>query len=155
METIFNNQDTLIRALLINFPHLWVLQRFTEFYLSAQKAKMQEYTVHHRSVHMHLQHKYRSVAFTLQGAFTQINCSSPLFIGGVPEYDKTKRTAGVVKPFTGVIQKVSLSIKSMFHQGIVKVSSPLVSSMSLCVCPPPADPQRSHHPHHDRDGRRN
>lgn len=42
----------------------------------------------------------------LQGAFTQINCSSPLYIGGVPEYEKTKRTAAVLKPFTGVIQKV-------------------------------------------------
>lgn len=44
--------------------------------------------------------------FTLQGAFTQINCSSPLYVGGVPEYDKTKKTAGVIKPFTGIVQKV-------------------------------------------------
>lgn len=48
----------------------------------------------------------KSVFFTPQGAFTQIKCSSPLFIGGVPEYDNTKRTAGVEKPFTGIIQKV-------------------------------------------------
>lgn len=47
-----------------------------------------------------------SAVFMFQGAFTQINCSSPLYIGGVPEYDKTKRTAGVIKPFTGIIQKV-------------------------------------------------
>lgn len=44
-----------------------------------------------------------------EGAFTQIKCSSPLFIGGVPEYDKTKRTAGVIKPFTGTIQKLVLN----------------------------------------------
>lgn len=50
--------------------------------------------------------QYLSVLLTLQGAFTQISCSSPLYIGGVPEYDKTKRTAGVIKPFTGTIQKV-------------------------------------------------
>lgn len=46
------------------------------------------------------------ILFTIQGAFTQIKCSSPLYIGGVPEYDKTKKTAGVIKPFTGIIQKV-------------------------------------------------
>uniref|UniRef100_A0A665UIK9 EGF like, fibronectin type III and laminin G domains n=1 Tax=Echeneis naucrates TaxID=173247 RepID=A0A665UIK9_ECHNA len=34
-----------------------------------------------------------------EGAFTQINCSSPLYIGGVPEYDKTKKTAGVINLF--------------------------------------------------------
>lgn len=50
---------------------------------------------------------YFFVIFTFQGAFTQINCSSPLYIGGVPEYDKTKNMAAVKKPFTGIIQKVS------------------------------------------------
>uniref|UniRef100_A0A7N6ARY7 EGF like, fibronectin type III and laminin G domains n=1 Tax=Anabas testudineus TaxID=64144 RepID=A0A7N6ARY7_ANATE len=48
-----------------------------------------------------------------EGAFTQINCSSPLYIGGVPEYDKTKRTAGVVRPFTGVIQKLILNDRTI------------------------------------------
>ncbi|KAG8011973.1 Pikachurin [Nibea albiflora] len=48
-----------------------------------------------------------------EGAFTQINCSSPLYIGGVPEYDKTKRTAGVIKPFTGVIQKLILNDRTI------------------------------------------
>ncbi|KAF7652997.1 hypothetical protein LDENG_00088920, partial [Lucifuga dentata] len=40
-----------------------------------------------------------------EGAFTQIKCSSPLYIGGVPAYEKTKSTAHVLKPFTGTIQK--------------------------------------------------
>uniref|UniRef100_A0A3Q2YZM7 EGF like, fibronectin type III and laminin G domains n=1 Tax=Hippocampus comes TaxID=109280 RepID=A0A3Q2YZM7_HIPCM len=44
-----------------------------------------------------------------EGAFTQINCSSALYIGGVAQYDKTKRTAGVRKPFTGTIQKLVLN----------------------------------------------
>uniref|UniRef100_A0A4W6GBA9 EGF like, fibronectin type III and laminin G domains n=1 Tax=Lates calcarifer TaxID=8187 RepID=A0A4W6GBA9_LATCA len=48
-----------------------------------------------------------------EGAFTQINCSSPLYIGGVPEYDKTKRTAGVIKPYTGIIQKLILNDRTI------------------------------------------
>ncbi|KAI3372805.1 hypothetical protein L3Q82_023266 [Scortum barcoo] len=48
-----------------------------------------------------------------EGAFTQINCSSPLYIGGVPEYDKTKKTAGVIKPFTGIIQKLILNDRTI------------------------------------------
>nr|XP_040052348.1 pikachurin isoform X1 [Gasterosteus aculeatus aculeatus] len=48
-----------------------------------------------------------------EGAFTQINCSSPLYIGGVPEYDKTKRTAAVMKPFTGIIQKLILNDRTV------------------------------------------
>uniref|UniRef100_A0A7N8WXA9 EGF like, fibronectin type III and laminin G domains n=1 Tax=Mastacembelus armatus TaxID=205130 RepID=A0A7N8WXA9_9TELE len=48
-----------------------------------------------------------------EGAFTQINCSSPLYVGGVPEYDQTKRTAGVIKPFTGIIQKLILNDRTI------------------------------------------
>ncbi|XP_034026318.1 pikachurin isoform X1 [Thalassophryne amazonica] len=51
----------------------------------------------------------RPVEGIAEGAFTQIKCSSPLYIGGVPEYDKTKRTAAVLKPFTGTIQKLVLN----------------------------------------------
>ena len=46
----------------------------------------------------------------LKGAFTQIKCSSPLYIGGVPVYEQTKPSAGVIRPFTGTIQKVLSSI---------------------------------------------
>ncbi|XP_028312279.1 pikachurin [Gouania willdenowi] len=55
----------------------------------------------------------RSKEGMAEGAFTQINCSSPVFIGGVPEYDKTKRTSGVLKPFTGVIQRLVLNDRTM------------------------------------------
>ncbi|XP_037536294.1 pikachurin [Nematolebias whitei] len=48
-----------------------------------------------------------------EGAFTQINCSSALYVGGVPEYENTKRTAGVIKPFTGVIQKLILNDRTI------------------------------------------
>ncbi len=44
--------------------------------------------------------------FLYQGAFTQIKCSSPLYIGGVPNYDITKTSAGVLRPFSGTVQKV-------------------------------------------------
>lgn len=69
-----------------------------------------------------------SAVFTFQGAFTQINCSSPLYIGGVPEYDKTKRTAGVIKPFTGIIQQVIAffryaNISELGHNYICKIQS--------------------------------
>ncbi|KAM4745930.1 pikachurin isoform 3-T3 [Anableps anableps] len=48
-----------------------------------------------------------------EGAFTQINCSSPLYVGGVPQYEDTKRTAGVMKPFTGIIQKLILNDRTL------------------------------------------
>ncbi|XP_029916690.1 pikachurin [Myripristis murdjan] len=48
-----------------------------------------------------------------EGAFTQIKCSSPLYIGGVPEYDKTKVTSGVRQPFTGTIQKLVLNDRTI------------------------------------------
>uniref|UniRef100_H3DED8 EGF like, fibronectin type III and laminin G domains n=1 Tax=Tetraodon nigroviridis TaxID=99883 RepID=H3DED8_TETNG len=55
----------------------------------------------------------RPVEGITEGAFTQIKCSSPLYIGGVPEYDKTKKTAGVEKPFTGIIQKLILNDRTI------------------------------------------
>ncbi|XP_053727776.1 pikachurin isoform X1 [Synchiropus splendidus] len=55
----------------------------------------------------------RPVEGFTEGAFTQINCSSPLYIGGVPRYDKTKTTAGVVKPFTGIVQKLILNDRTL------------------------------------------
>ncbi|KAJ0067959.1 hypothetical protein NL108_012678, partial [Boleophthalmus pectinirostris] len=51
----------------------------------------------------------RPVEGIAEGAFTQIKCSSPLFVGGVPEYDRTKSTAGALRPFTGIIQKLVLN----------------------------------------------
>ncbi|XP_034152557.1 pikachurin isoform X2 [Esox lucius] len=51
----------------------------------------------------------RPVEGIAEGAFTQIKCSSPLYIGGVPEYDNTKSAAAVLRPFTGTIQKLVLN----------------------------------------------
>ncbi|XP_056449370.1 pikachurin [Gadus chalcogrammus] len=48
-----------------------------------------------------------------EGAFTQIKCSSPLYVGGVPVYDQTKPSAGVIRPFTGTIQKLVLNDRAI------------------------------------------
>ncbi|XP_076027092.1 pikachurin [Genypterus blacodes] len=48
-----------------------------------------------------------------EGAFTQIKCSSPLYIGGVPAFDKTKSTARVLKPFTGTVQQLVLNDRTI------------------------------------------
>ena len=45
-----------------------------------------------------------------QGGFTQIKCNSDIFIGGVPNYDDVKKNSGILKPFSGSIQKVQASL---------------------------------------------
>ncbi|KAG9263059.1 pikachurin isoform X1 [Astyanax mexicanus] len=51
----------------------------------------------------------RPVEGMAEGAFTQIRCSSPLYIGGVPNYNLVKNSASVLLPFTGSIQKVTVN----------------------------------------------
>ncbi|XP_031414728.1 pikachurin isoform X2 [Clupea harengus] len=51
----------------------------------------------------------RTVEGMADGAFTQIRCSSPLYLGGVPDYSATRRDSGVPEPFTGSIQQVLLN----------------------------------------------
>ncbi|XP_013985568.1 pikachurin [Salmo salar] len=52
-----------------------------------------------------------------EGAFTQIRCSGPLYIGGVPEHTnpRTKINAGaaLLHHFTGSIQKITLNERSI------------------------------------------
>nr|XP_055054307.1 pikachurin isoform X1 [Misgurnus anguillicaudatus] len=55
----------------------------------------------------------RPVEGMAEGAFTQIKCSSPLYIGGVPNYDITKPSAGLLRPFSGAVQKISLNDRSI------------------------------------------
>lgn len=45
-----------------------------------------------------------------QGGFTQIKCNSDIFIGGVPNYDDVKKNSGILKPFSGSIQKVQATL---------------------------------------------
>ncbi|XP_028917091.1 pikachurin [Ornithorhynchus anatinus] len=53
--------------------------------------------------------RQRTVEGTAEGAFTQIKCNSDIFLGGVPDYDNVKKNAGILRPFTGSIQKIILN----------------------------------------------
>ncbi|XP_055968198.1 pikachurin [Sorex fumeus] len=53
--------------------------------------------------------KQKKVEKLAAGSFTQIKCSSNIFIGGVPDYDEVKNNSGVLKPFTGSIQKLIIN----------------------------------------------
>ncbi|KAJ6656099.1 hypothetical protein lerEdw1_004148 [Lerista edwardsae] len=58
-----------------------------------------------------------------EGAFTQIKCNPEIFIGGVPSYDDVKKNSGVLKPFSGSIQKIVLNdrmidVKQDFTSGV-------------------------------------
>ncbi|XP_063051758.1 pikachurin [Engraulis encrasicolus] len=48
-----------------------------------------------------------------EGAFTQIKCSSPIYIGGVPDYTMAKSSAGLRRPFSGTIQKLVLNDRNI------------------------------------------
>ncbi|RVE68136.1 hypothetical protein OJAV_G00088770 [Oryzias javanicus] len=81
----------------------------------------------------------RPVEGISEGAFTQINCSSPLYIGGVPHYDKTKRTAKVLKPFTGIIQKLILNDRSISITAGTAGGVNVINSAHPCVDSPCAN----------------
>uniref|UniRef100_A0A8C4RWN1 EGF like, fibronectin type III and laminin G domains n=1 Tax=Erpetoichthys calabaricus TaxID=27687 RepID=A0A8C4RWN1_ERPCA len=48
-----------------------------------------------------------------EGAFTQIKCNNRLFIGGFPDYDVVKKNSGVLRPFSGTIQKMVLNDRTI------------------------------------------
>ncbi|KAL2091752.1 hypothetical protein ACEWY4_011550 [Coilia grayii] len=48
-----------------------------------------------------------------EGAFTQIKCSSPIYIGGVPDYTVAKSSAALRRPFSGTIQKLVLNDRNI------------------------------------------
>ncbi|KFQ93936.1 Pikachurin, partial [Nipponia nippon] len=77
----------------------------------------------------------KPVEGTAEGAFTQIKCSSEIFIGGVPSYDSVKKNSGILRPFSGSIQKIVLNdrtidVKQDFTFGInlANAAHPCVSS---------------------------
>ncbi|XP_053159968.1 pikachurin isoform X2 [Hemicordylus capensis] len=74
-----------------------------------------------------------------EGAFTQIKCNPDIFIGGVPNYDNVKKNSGVLKPFSGSIQKMILNdrtidVKQDFTSGIN-----LENTVHACVNAPCAN----------------
>ncbi|KAM4810110.1 pikachurin [Rhinophrynus dorsalis] len=44
-----------------------------------------------------------------EGGFTQIKCNTDIYIGGVPDYDTVKKNSGILRPFSGSIQKLILN----------------------------------------------
>ncbi|KFV84292.1 Pikachurin, partial [Struthio camelus australis] len=57
--------------------------------------------------------KQKPVEGMAEGAFTQIKCSSDIFIGGVPDYDTVKKNSGILRPFSGSIQKIILNDRTI------------------------------------------
>ncbi|XP_060046950.1 pikachurin [Erinaceus europaeus] len=58
-----------------------------------------------------------------EGAFTQIKCTADVFMGGVPSYHNVKKNSGVLRPFTGSVQKIVLNDQTIhmyqdFTQGV-------------------------------------
>ncbi|KAM9331365.1 pikachurin [Gastrophryne carolinensis] len=48
-----------------------------------------------------------------EGGFTQIKCNPDIFIGGVPNFDTVKKNSGVLRPFSGSIQKLIVNDRIM------------------------------------------
>ncbi|KAM6188183.1 LOW QUALITY PROTEIN: pikachurin-like [Sarcoramphus papa] len=79
--------------------------------------------------------KQKPVEGMAEGAFTQIKCSSEIFIGGIPSYDAVKKNSGILRPFSGSIQKIILNdwtidVKHDFTFGVnlANAAHPCVSS---------------------------
>ncbi|CAM4555110.1 pikachurin isoform X1 [Lepidochelys kempii] len=67
--------------------------------------------------------KQKPVEGMAEGAFTQIKCNTDIFIGGVPNYDNLKKNSGILKAFSGSIQKIILNdrtidVKQDFTSGV-------------------------------------
>lgn len=67
--------------------------------------------------------KQKVVEGMAKGGFTQINCNTDIFIGGVPNYDDVKKNSGILHPFSGSIQKIILNdrtihVKHDFTSGV-------------------------------------
>ncbi|XP_077318955.1 pikachurin isoform X1 [Lithobates pipiens] len=60
-----------------------------------------------------------------EGGFTQIKCNPDIYIGGVPDYDTVKKNSGVLRPFSGSIQKLILNDR------IMNLVTGLVSGVNL------------------------
>ncbi|XP_037655188.1 pikachurin [Choloepus didactylus] len=57
--------------------------------------------------------KQKVVEGMAEGGFTQIKCNTDIFIGGVPNYDDVKKNSGILKPFSGSIQKIILNDRAI------------------------------------------
>ncbi|KAF1556232.1 Pikachurin, partial [Eudyptes schlegeli] len=79
--------------------------------------------------------KQKPVEGMAEGAFTQIKCSSEIFIGGIPSHDAVKKNSGILGPFSGSIQKIILNDQAIdvkrdftFGVNLANAAHPCVSS---------------------------
>ncbi|NWH55124.1 EGFLA protein, partial [Fregata magnificens] len=79
--------------------------------------------------------KQKPVEGMAEGAFTQIKCSSEIFIGGIPSHDAVKKNSGILRPFSGSIQKIILNDQTIdvkhdftFGVNLANAAHPCVSS---------------------------
>ncbi|ETE69094.1 Pikachurin, partial [Ophiophagus hannah] len=71
-----------------------------------------------------------------EGAFTQIKCNPEIFIGGVPNYDDVKKNSGVLKPFSGSIQKIVLNDRTIDMKQDFTAGVNLGNTVHPCVSAP-------------------
>ncbi|KAG8131158.1 hypothetical protein E2320_017767 [Naja naja] len=71
-----------------------------------------------------------------EGAFTQIKCNPEIFIGGVPDYDDVKKNSGVLKPFSGSIQKIVLNDRTIDMKQDFTAGVNLGNTVHPCVSAP-------------------
>ncbi|KAL7989078.1 hypothetical protein Chor_007997 [Crotalus horridus] len=71
-----------------------------------------------------------------EGAFTQIKCNPEIFIGGVPNYDDVKKNSGVLKPFSGSIQKIVLNDRTIDLKQDFTAAINLGNTVHPCVSAP-------------------
>ncbi|XP_027570396.1 pikachurin isoform X3 [Pipra filicauda] len=83
--------------------------------------------------------KQKPVEGMAEGAFTQIKCSSEIFIGGVPSYDDVKKNSGILKPFSGSIQKIVLNDRTIDVKQDFTFGINLANAAHPCVISPCAN----------------
>ncbi|KAJ7335041.1 hypothetical protein JRQ81_012982 [Phrynocephalus forsythii] len=81
----------------------------------------------------------RPVEGMAEGAFTQIKCNPEIFIGGVPNYDNVKKNSGVLKPFSGSIQKIVLNDRTIDVKQDLTSAINLENTVHPCVTGPCAN----------------
>ncbi|KAF2984643.1 hypothetical protein EK904_012564, partial [Melospiza melodia maxima] len=81
----------------------------------------------------------RPVEGMAEGAFTQIKCSSEIFIGGVPNYDDVKKNSGILRPFSGSIQKIILNDRTIDVKQDFSFGINLINAAHPCVTSPCAN----------------
>ncbi|XP_045857047.1 pikachurin isoform X1 [Meles meles] len=80
--------------------------------------------------------KQKVVEAMAKGGFTQIKCNTDIFIGGVPNYDDVKKNSGILKPFSGSIQKIILNDRTIHMKHDFKWGVNVKNAAHPCVAGP-------------------